>query len=152
MQRAVKLATRIFNCGVLIVILALSSVMIPITGESLERRFFPVVVDIELQPVQTDDHTSFLFKVKGDKVRTCDFVELRTLVKVGDEWVKGGIIFLNDEPTLPRSRGLGQQSFGFWKVRPPGDEVKIEAVHDCHAWWQTTSEIGIWDMKRGVKK
>lgn len=152
MQRAVKLATRIFNCGVLIVALALSSVMIPITGESLERRFFPVVVDIELQPVPSEDRTSFLFKVKGNKVRTCDFVELRTLVKVGDEWVKGGIIFLNDEPSSPKSRGLGQQSFGFWKVHPPGVEVKIEAVHDCHAWWQTTSEVGTWDMKRGVKK
>lgn len=152
MMKAVKLATRIFNCGIIIVLLALSSVMIPITGESLERRFFPVVVDIELHPIKNEDTTSFLFKVTGNKVRSCDFVELRTLVKVRDEWVKGHIAFVNDEDSSPKSRGLGKQTFGFWKVKPPGDEVRIEAVHDCHSWWQTTSVVGTWDMRRGIKK
>lgn len=152
MSKAVQLATRILNCGVLLVMLALSTVVIPITGESLERRLFPVVSNMVLEQVPSDDSTSFTFKVSGDKDRTCDFVELRTLVRVDGEWVKGSVAFINDEASSPRSRGLGHQSFGHWRVKPPGSEVKIEAVHRCHLLWETSTEIGLWDMQKGVKK
>lgn len=107
-----------------------------VTCQSLERRFMPVIQDMELHP-QGDEMT---FTVKGEKTRPCKFKELRVLVKNNGLYEKGNVIFLADR--APVTRGLGYQSFGTWKIIPTGNMVKIEAVHDCHPFWDSITEIG----------
>ena len=136
-----RISTDIMNTGIAVFFGTLFLLVALVTAQSIERQFMPVVRDIELH----QQGIEMLFDVKGDKVRPCKFKELRALVKNNEIYEKADIIFLADEKTS--TRGLGYQSFGRWRIIPAGDVVKIEAVHNCHPFWDSITEIGEFKIK-----
>lgn len=138
-----RISTDIMNTGIAVFFGTLFLLVALVTAQSIERQFMPVVRDMELH----QQGIEMLFDVKGDKARPCQFKELRALVKNNGIYEKADIIFLADEKTS--TRGLGYQSFGLWRIIPPGDVVKIEAIHNCHPFWDSITEIGEFKTLKG---
>lgn len=112
-------------------------------GPIVEGKYIPVVTDINLTYAkQHQDYTQIIFE--GTKVRTCEFVEVAVIAGKKGSLAKGKIEFDDYEGEGSKTRAPGRQTFGPWKVYPPGDEVILVAYHRCHPLWQTVTPLVHW--------
>lgn len=128
-----RISTDIMNTGIAVFFGTLFLLVALVTAQSIERQFMPAVSNVVF--VKVGD----TYRVTGEKNRSCSFVELRVLVQQDGVYQKGEVTFINDHG--PRDRATGLQDFGLWRIIPPGDNFKIQAVHKCHFLWDSISDL-----------
>ena len=104
-----------------------------VSAPAIEGHVFPVVKNMEF--IRDGD----TYAVHGEKVRSCTFISIEGLVQTPKGIEKATFDFL--EPNSPTSRPVGKQSFGKWKINPPGKLIAIYSTHECHAFWDTTTTL-----------
>ena len=114
-------------------------------GPIVEGKYIPVVTDINLTYAkQHKDYTQIIFE--GTKKRSCEFIEVSAITgEKGRSLVKGKIVFEGYDSEGPKTRAQGRQTFGPWKIYPPGNEVILVAYHRCHLLWQTVTPLVHWE-------
>lgn len=130
-----KIANDIMNTGIAVFFGTLFLLVALVTAQSIEQQFMPAVSNVMF--VKVGD----AYRVTGEKNRACSFVELRVLVQQDGVYQKGEVSFINDHG--PRDRATGLQDFGLWRIIPPGDNFKIQAVHKCHFLWDSISDLKV---------
>lgn len=120
----------------LIMVMALSLLVLitlVVSSPAIEGHLFPVVKNMEF--IRDGD----TYTVHGEKVRSCKFISIQGLVQTSSGIEKATFDFL--EPNNPTSRSVGKQSFGKWRINPPGKLIAIYSTHECHAIWNTTTTL-----------
>lgn len=112
-------------------------------GPIVEGKYIPVVADINVTYVKPKkDYTEIIFE--GTKVRTCEFIEVALLAGPKGQLVKGRVVFEDYDGGGSKTRAPGRQTFGPWKIYPPGTELVLVAYHRCHPLWQTVTPLVHW--------
>lgn len=104
-----------------------------------EHFFLPVVKDFVV--------TERVLETRGvvmsgflRKVRDCEFIGT---LATADPGGKMGLQYLDS--TYNTTRGLGRQGWGPWRIYipliPSAKSVEIRAVHSCHPFWSTQTDL-----------
>jgi hypothetical protein len=115
---------------------------------AMESTYFPVLryTSVEIAGRSTDDVDLSIY---GVKLRACRLLEVSALIRVKEGMWKRADIAIDSRPLQLESRPSGWQSFGVWKLRPTGDRVRLTAWHECHAGWNTFTDLGEWVIVGG---
>lgn len=124
----------------LTVTLGLVFAIAAITGIELakwvEHHWFPVVTDFKIeQAVHMQDGDSVVIKGSMKKVRDCRFIEVVGLS--GEVFIE--IKFM--DRVERNSRPQGVQDFGPWRITPDANGMKLQARHQCHSLWTSTTVL-----------
>jgi len=103
-------------------------------AQFVEHEFYPVVKDFTI--ITADHHSEFVL-LSGTmyKARNCRFIEVAAYS--GDQIVN--LEFL--DPPHALSRAIGAQHWGPWLVSPDVKVLRIQARHQCHGLWDTTTDL-----------
>jgi hypothetical protein len=104
-----------------------------VTAPAIEGHLFPVVSNMQF--VKDGE----FYTVYGEKNRACEFLSLQGLVRTKNGIEKAEFTF--DETADPTSRPIGKQSFGKWRIQPPGEVISIYSTHRCHFLWDTSTTL-----------
>ena len=104
-----------------------------VTAPAIEGHLFPVVSNMQF--IKDGDY----YTVYGEKNRPCEFISLQGLVKTKTGIEKAEFDF--EENADPTTRPIGKQSFGRWKIKPPGEILSIYSTHRCHFLWDTSTTL-----------
>lgn len=114
-----------------LVLLMLITIMV--SAPAIEGHLFPVVSNMEF--VRDGD----TYAVHGEKLRACKFISLQGLVETKTGIEKASFSFI--EQNSPTTRPVGKQSFGKWRIEPPGKLIAIYSTHQCHFLWDTSTTL-----------
>lgn len=116
-----------------------------ILGPVVESKYLPVVEKMDFVQTGNDSKDEISLYVTGDKIRNCKFLEVVALSKVDGIYNISEVKM--DGPKYKVTRPLGFQSFGVWAIKPKGEEILLEAHHQCHGLWETHTPMGTWSKK-----
>ena len=103
-------------------------------AQFVEHEFYPVVDEFAI--TQIEHHPGFvLLSGTMHKTRDCRFIEVSAYS--GDQIVS--LDFL--DPPHALSRAIGAQHWGQWRVSPDVSVLRIQARHQCHGLWDTTTDL-----------
>lgn len=127
--------------------------LIVIAINRLEHWLFPVVTDFTITEMQTEGTT---IKLSGymRKDRNCTFAGVSAKAKHQDgNYFSIPLVFNDKQDDHTNTRPTGTQEWGPWSVKipvkPSINEVKLSSVHQCHAFWTTTSSLITFPIIKG---
>lgn len=124
-----------------------------IYGSKFESRFFPVLTEVSVVELESDNENYNVYRLQFDKIRNCEALPNASawyaVDKNGDE-TRLSLIVERDstlkQKDLSKPIGKGLVSDTVWKVfnkdlpNPPVAE-KIEMSYSCHWFWDTRYTI-----------
>lgn len=114
-----------------------STILAIASAQWIEHEFYPVVVDVGIIDIR-HEHDKLYVSGIMDKRRDCRFIEAVAYSKTKLLSLK----YLDDpDPAGRRSRDTGLQEFGPWEIKPDTKYIKITARHQCHIFWDSTTDV-----------
>ena len=113
--------------------------LVVLAAHRMEHWLFPVVTDFTVKQMQPDE-AGVVLSGYMHKRRACQFLG----VSVDAAGIEMGLKFLDDDRDNA-TRPPGSQAWGPWQiflpVAPPVTSLHVVALHRCHPFWVTQTDL-----------
>lgn len=118
------------------------------TIKFVEPVVFPVISDFRVNDINyLDKGNSSAVVISGTmfKNRNCSFMNLAAYAHYDGTEIPKGLVNYEFMDVITRSRALGDQQWGPWKITlpqmPKAEKIELVATHRCHSLWDTQTTL-----------